>query len=221
MKTGERFGLTGFTLKWIAILSMLIDHVQKVFFRHAAGIFVKIPGRLAFPIFCYLLVEGFHHTKDVRKYRGRLFLFALLSEVPFDLALYGKAFVPQSQNVFFTLFLGMWMMCILEKYKHAYDIYKIAIYLLIGGISIVLRTDYSFMGITMIFLFYWFRYEEAKRNIFIVILNISSGIPQCFGALALVPINLYNGARGLWMKYFFYLFYPGHLLILYLLTLLS
>lgn len=131
-----RKGISGSTLKLMAIITMLIDHTAATvlerlltikstenlnsndlnaaneFFAKNAWLYtldivMRLIGRLAFPIFCFLLVEGFVHTHNIRKYALRLALFALLSEIPFNLALYGKVLYPGSQNVFFTLFLGL------------------------------------------------------------------------------------------------------------------
>ena len=115
-----RGGVTGSTLKIIAIIAMFIDHTAAIVLermiympKYASislyGIYgvMRLIGRLGFPIFCFLLIEGLCYTKDVKKYAGRLFLFALVSEIPFDLGFAGKAFYWQYQNVFFTLFIGL------------------------------------------------------------------------------------------------------------------
>ena len=80
-------GLSTFQLKWIAIITMLIDHIGAVLFPYELG--YRIIGRIAFPIFCFLIVEGFSHTRDVRRYMVRLGIFALISELPYDLAFHG------------------------------------------------------------------------------------------------------------------------------------
>lgn len=104
----NRPGISGFTLKCIAMLLMIIDHAALIFF---AGTIWYLPGRIlgriSFPIFCFLIVEGYCHTRSVRRYAGRLFLFALISEIPFDYAFFGRIVFMGYQNVFFTLFLGL------------------------------------------------------------------------------------------------------------------
>ena len=118
-------GISGSTLKIIAIVTMLIDHTGATVLRAILNqpnimdnlfnrdVWVSIYsasrsiGRLAFPIFCFLLVEGFVHTRNVYKYAGRMFLFALISEIPFDIALKGNLYIPQKQNVYFTLLIGL------------------------------------------------------------------------------------------------------------------
>ncbi|NLC03985.1 MAG: TraX protein, partial [Tissierellia bacterium] len=91
-------------LKIIALISMVIDHYGAIF---QSGIDIyRIIGRLAFPIYAFLLVEGYTHTRDVKKYGRRLLIFALVSELPFDLAFYGKLSFTH-QNIFFTLFIGL------------------------------------------------------------------------------------------------------------------
>ena len=102
--TEKNFGLDGFVLKSIAMVAMLIDHMGAVLFPQYLG--MRMIGRIAFPIYCFLLVEGAMHTSDIRKYELRLFLFALVSELPFDLAFQGTIDF-NHQNVFFTLLLGV------------------------------------------------------------------------------------------------------------------
>lgn len=92
-------------LKWIAVLTMVIDHVGAILFPDQ--IWMRVIGRVAFPIYAYCLAEGFRYTSDYRRYLGRLALFAILSEIPFDLAFYGVPFSFAHQNVFFTLTLGL------------------------------------------------------------------------------------------------------------------
>lgn len=240
-------GLTGAHLKWIALCTMFIDHIGAILLENGllpkiasavlagnsfdfittdylfwsnTNFALRLIGRLAFPIYCFLLTEGFLHTKDVKKYVLRLGLFALLSEVPFDLALYGKPFDFQMQNVFFTLLIGLlvlWGMQYTQNRfpKHGYFPY---ILVFLGMFAAyILQSDYDAFGILLIVLLYILR--ESKRH-------------QCFfgaictlweytAALAFLPIWFYNGERGKQLpKYFFYLFYPAHLLLLWGLKLL-
>ena len=111
----RRWGLNGFTLKWIAMLTMLIDHTGMVLFPQYR--IFRIVGRLAFPIYCFLLVEGAVHTSNWKKYVSRLILFALISEIPFDLARSGQIVAADAQNVFFTLSFGLLAVIILKEQK--------------------------------------------------------------------------------------------------------
>ena len=109
--------MSGTTLKWIAVISMLIDHTAEVLINHNAAltdpiwaqiyVLMRGIGRIAFPIYAFLLVEGFLHTRDVKKYLARMLTFAVVSEIPFDLAVFHTPFYWGYQNVFFTLFLGL------------------------------------------------------------------------------------------------------------------
>ena len=113
-------GLSGSTLKLIAIVTMFIDHLGVVAFETQISNYMvpyyimRLIGRLAFPIFCFLLVEGFFHTRDVKKYALRLLVFAFISEIPFDLAFNRQMFYWRHQNVFFTLFIGLLVIALLE-----------------------------------------------------------------------------------------------------------
>ena len=105
--------LNTFTLKMIAIVSMLIDHVGYIFFPEV--MLFRIIGRISFPIFAYVLAEGVYYTKDITKYMLRLGTFALLSEIPYDLAIMGSVLEFSHQNVFFTLFFGVLMFWVYKK----------------------------------------------------------------------------------------------------------
>ena len=235
-------GLTGNTLKLIAIFTMLIDHIGAAVIEagilssndmarmmailetergmqwYLADIVLRLIGRLAFPIFCFLLVEGFTHTGNEAKYARNLLLFALISEIPFALAFFGRLFFPGAQNVYFTLFLGVEMMCFLKKYAGRPVIQGAAV-AAACGLSVLLKSDYSYMGILMIASFYLLRNRRTTQLILAGILAAAESL-TLFGAaaLALIPIARYNGERGkLRLKYFFYWFYPVHIMALYLL----
>ena len=109
-------GLNTFTLKIIAIVSMLVDHIGLVFFPEV--MMFRIIGRISFPIFAYVLAEGIYYTKDITKYMLRLGIFALLSEIPYDLAVMGSVLEFSHQNVFFTLFFGVLMFWAYKKIEH-------------------------------------------------------------------------------------------------------
>lgn len=172
---------------------------------------MRFIGRIAFPIFCFLLVEGFMHTSNRKKYALRLFLFAFISELPFDLALFNSPVDWGYQNVFFTLLIGLlviWAMDAVRKSKFQIPLQLTAI--LVGGfLAWFLKTDYDYKGILLIVILYIFRYDRKLRTIAGCI-SLLWEAPAC---LAFLPINLYNGKRGLSLKYFFYAFYPLHLLI--------
>lgn len=219
----ETIGISSFSLKWIAILTMIIDHVGYVLFPQEI-IFRKI-GRIAFPIFCFLLVEGYFHTKNVYRYAGRLFLFALLSEVPFDLALFHQLPYYGLQNVFFTLILGLILIWICERIpRHDFGL-SICTLILIMMLADFLKTDYSYFGIFMIYLFYFFRGEEISKRAGMVISQallcvfLASSDIEKFALISLIPIMLYNGEKGYGkLQYLFYFIYPLHLLVLYLIS---
>ncbi len=205
--------LNAYQLKCIAIFSMLTDHTGAILFPDVIAL--RYIGRLAFPIFCFLLVEGFFHTRNVYRYLGRLGIFALLSEIPFNLAFFHRVFFVQRQNVFLTLFIGMAMMLALEKSRDM----PLAQLAEAGAAALAadyLHTDYGYMGILLIGLFYWFRRSRSVSILAGAGWNfLWAGRVQKCGALAMIPIALYNGEKGRGMKYFFYLFYPLHLLALW------
>lgn len=210
-------GIDTFVLKMIAIAAMLLDHIGAVLFPQY-GILREI-GRIAFPIFAYTLVEGMVHTHNVQKYMLRLGIFALLSEVPFDLAFFGTPLEFSHQNVFFTLFLGIVMLYLTVKAPTMFQkfMYLLGILLL----SEFLKTDYNSMGLLMIFVFYYFRNQNIVKYLMVAFINIAlMGGSQSLAVLALIPIALHNGDQGPKCKEFFYGFYPIHLLIIYFLSII-
>lgn len=217
-----------FILKIIALTTMIIDHYGAIF--QGDTMFFRMIGRLAFPIYCFLLVEGYFHTSDVKKYAKRLFIFALISEVPFDLAFYNKlGFV--HQNIFFTLFIGLAAIYIVDNREGKYNfnkntvvLIKTAVILISCVLATLLSVDYSAIGIIYILVFYFTRnYDKFKRFITIVpimlIVNFSASIFQQFSLLALPLLYSYNGELGPKNKILqisFYVAYPLHLMIFYI-----
>lgn len=197
---------------------MVIDHVGAIFFP-AEWTFRYI-GRLAFPIFCFLLVEGVHYTHDIRRYMLRLGIFAVISEVPYDLAFHGEILEFEGQNVFFTLFLGVMLLYLLEK-GGEWPV-KVLEVLLFMWIAVILKTDYSFKGILLISMFYFLRGYRWIKLAGGALWNFLWNNPiQEYGVFSVIPLALYNGERGRSMKYFFYVFYPLHLTILFLIFKIS
>ena len=218
--------LDGSLLKLLAVVLMIQDHVASILLYNTRYILfsigtrvydlydvMRIIGRLSFPIFAFLLVEGFMHTRSVKRYAGNLLLFAILSEIPWDLAHSGKLLYG-GQNVMFTLLfglLGVWVIRDFQSDK------KKLLALLLGllALSVVFRADYGCAGFGFVLLLYLLRDQKIFRCI----------VGSCFlpdrwiAGLAFLPISLYNGKRGFIhskpLKYAFYLIYPLHLLVLF------
>ena len=211
--------LDGTVLKLIACLSMFIDQLGAVCFSGMMGF--RIIGRLAFPIYCFLLVEGAVHTRNMKKYILRMGIFALISEVPFDLAFYHRLVYTGHQNVFFTLGLGLLAIWFLEHPIEQLDIpdvlYKLLVIIAAGLIAEFFNTDYGFTGIAVICIFYYLRGQPQLKYPIAAILLAAMGGVEVYAVLALIPILLYNGQRGRQtkvMQYGFYIFYPAHLLLI-------
>ena len=223
--------LSGSALKLIAIITMLIDHtgaillmnyppaLQPLFFIGDKGfslyrIFRDV-GRVAFPIFCFLLVEGFLHTRNRKKYGLNLLIFALISEIPWNFMGAGTWHY-EKQNVFFTLFLGYVAFCAIEYFREKQNMQFLCLLALFMA-SFVLNADYGWRGFIFLLIMYLFRSEGSAQAI----------IGSCWlyyewkACFAFLSINMYNGKRGFIRgkaaKYFFYLFYPLHITILVIL----
>ncbi len=322
-KSKERPGISGSTIKIIALAIMLIDHSAAVLIEgllQARGFFqtglseneyldminsystlytvdlvMRLIGRIAFPLFIFLLVEGAKHTKDKLQYAFRLSLFALISEVAFDLAFYRHFLEFSHQNIFFTLAFGMYMIYLYDRvlasnknglfFKCCSVLgmispaifltwqYHISIQLMVSdvlrmpsispwiaycvsllvlsiisvflvffirrrssgltinkigtsllllfmfmSIATYLNTDYGGIGILSIAIMYVLRANITHGFLFGSLALVLSQPFELPAILGLIPIRLYNGERGLKLKYVFYIFYPLHLLILYLIS---
>lgn len=292
-------GISGSTIKLIGIITMFIDHfaaalltrvviswshlyemtysnnqdaIMRLMLLYYGMWFLRMVGRLGFPIFCFLLVEGFGKTSNKLKYAVRLGLFALVSEIPFDLAFSAKVLEFGHQNVFFTLFLGFLAMCafdFLGKHKlpgavrWIMSIAALAVIwvwltleqmnvtvvgvccfvtvlallvfgwkkgmdraLILGGDLLVLfllmlladflKTDYSGMGVLTIAVMYALRTSRVGSMAAGCGVLTVMALNEIWAFFALIPVAKYNGERGLKLKYFFYAFYPVHLLLLWL-----
>lgn len=212
-----KFGINTFTLKMIAIVAMLIDHVGAVLLPQYR--ILRLIGRIAFPIFTYTLVEGFIHTHDVKKYMMRMGVLALISEIPFDLAFTGKLLEFGHQNVFFSLFLGLLMLYLMKKAPN--ELHSLLSVLAILFVARYLRVDYGYNGLLMVFWYYHYRDNNLMKILGIAFINaFLMGGSQVYALFALIPILLHNGERGPKCKRFFYGFYPVHLLVIYFINMI-
>jgi len=220
-------------LKLIACITMLIDH-----FGHAIVPYLRVPymvelyytcriiGRIAFPLYCFLLVEGMSHTRNAGKYILRLGIGILLAELPFDI-LFEGGFTWEYQSVMVTLTLGAVMLWCMNKVEKKW--LKLLMLLPFAILAELAKCDYGGWGIAMIAVFALF--EKLPLQIMgIILVNLlmdsiavpvfGIGIPiQLFAALSMVPIGLYSGRKlttNRVLQWGFYLFYPVHILILWL-----
>lgn len=224
--------MTSFILKVIGIFTMLCDHSSDVFIGHFS--FLNLIGRITFPIFAFQIAQGYIHTNNLKKYILRLFIFACISQIPFMLFLstFNDSYY---LNIFFTLVLGTITLLIYDKIKNKF--LATLLITLILFIAHFIQVDYGLYGVLVIFLFYVFNTKYKKHKVlmylsFILITAlkyltyiINNPIVfmtyiNCiiFTCISLIPICLYNGKQGPKVKYLFYIFYPVHLLILYLLS---
>lgn len=250
--------MTGAVLKNTAYVTMLIDHIFAVLFLNYMKLHTvnggwdprlepiyrtgRAVGRVSFILFAFLIVEGLFRTRSRARFSLRLFLFALLSEIPFDLAFSGRVFDWKSQNVYWTLLLGVLVVTIWE-----YLSYYRRVWAALGRLLTVTAacaaafyggTDYRFMGVLLILVFYLTRGKEKGFQFVVVAFvmlfgtwggylmryagSITAGslfyssLREMYGLFAFPLIFLYNGKKGKqFPKPFYYGFYPVHLLILY------
>ena len=234
---------SGTALKTIACITMLVDHIGascieagiltpgldagtlsqdtlSAYPLYRLDMVLRFTGRLAFPLFCFLLVEGFVHTHNVKGYLGRLVLFGLLSEVPFDLAFFHTPFDPSAQNVYWTLALGVLAMALLQKSEDADGNAAWTGRLAALACAVVAQlagTDYGAIGVALIVALYLTRNDRRYQ----CIIGAGMMLFEITAPLAFVLLWFYNGERGRcpqWAKWAFYGFYPVHLTLLALVT---
>lgn len=237
----ETKGVSSFSLHVLAMILMLCDHLWATLFP--AQEWLTCIGRIAFPIFAFMIVEGYFHTSNIRKYLRRLFMFAVISEIPFNL-IYGSSIIyPFHQNVLWTFLIALLSIVVIEKARATKKwwifapaaIVTVGFDFLLGTFAMV---DYFGAGILTVLVFYFFHGRKwwcflgqfvclAYINLemlggYYYSVNIGEYelqiVQQGFALLALIPIWLYRGRQGHHSKVFRYIcyaFYPVHLLLLY------
>ena len=230
---------TVMALHLMAMAFMLCDHLWGIIVP--GNDWLTCIGRIAFPIFAFLIVEGYFHTKNLKKYIGRMLLFAVLSEIPFNLAMGSRLFYPIHQNVLWSFLISLGLIHWNEKVKEKriwLRCLTAGATLLIGAVAgLVTMVDYYHAGILTVLVFYFFRgkkwwcYVLQLLCLWYINVEVLGGfgyevqlfgqtrflMRQGFALLALIPIWLYRGKQGYhskWLQYVYYGFYPLHLLIL-------
>ena len=235
-KKGIKFIMSSFVIKLIAIVTMLCDHSGDAILGHFS--ILNVIGRIAFPLFCFQIVIGYKHTKNVKKYLSRLFIFGLISQIPFSLFTYSYLGRLDLLNVYFTLTLGLLAVYILDTFPKKYKIIAIVLDIIIMVIAELAQTDYGWFGVCLIICIYLFYNDKNAITYFnnnilftivlfaLILIKFSNyfsmgsyytylGLVQIIGTFfPIIFMLLYNGKKGPSMKYAFYVFYPVHLLIL-------
>ncbi len=222
----DKLGISAAGLKWLAMLTMLIDHIGAVFVIGPWYIWMRMIGRMAFPIYCFLLAEGAAHTRSRLKYALRLLLCAVVTEPIFDYTLHGGWFKTGHQNVLWTLLFALLAIMIGDfrgrKWKSPLLswggrilslLLKVLALLSMMKLAEWMGTDYGGYGVAMVVCFYWLRRVRWLSWLTAGALTWLKGGLQIYAVWALAPIALYNGRKGRGSRWF-YLFYPAHLAVL-------
>lgn len=236
-----KYGLTKTKLQIVAMVTMLCDHVAKVIIypviigrysndwlsshsyilrMYDALVFL---GKISFPIFAFFIVEGFFKTHSIYSYMKRLFLFAILSEIPYDLATSSKIINFDKQNVIWTLLVGLVCLFVIDYFKNS----KLGLYKVIGSVSIIiliasfLNLDWRvYPGIVLILWFY-LAHRSKKVSLLLGYCLMIPDVGFMSGAeLSFLLLYFYNQKRGCGNRWLFYIFYPAHLLVLYLIQII-
>lgn len=235
-----KLNMTSFGLHILAMICMLCDHLWGTVVP--GNDWMTCVGRLAFPIYAFMIVEGYFHTKDLKKYVKRLLLFAVLSEIPFNLVMGSSMFYPLHQNVLWSFLIAIGLIHWNEKTKATGKRWK---QVLVWMVSIVLAyilgllamVDFYHAGIITVLVFYstrnagWMKYPLQVLMLWYINVEILAGFGyeinvfghtyfvarQALALLALIPIWMYKGVQGPYnrtIRNIYYFFYPVHLLIL-------
>ena len=236
----KNFELTAAVLHIIAMTLMLMDHLWATLLP--AREWLTCAGRVAFPIFAFMAVEGYFHTRSFKKYILRMLLFAVLSEIPFDLMYGGTWFYPVHQNVLWTFLLsllGVWLMEQVRKKGKTWMYLLVCVLVVLAGLVLgtLCMVDYYGVGVLTVFVFYflhgrkWWCFLGQLAGLYWLNVELLGGLmypvqlfvmefelcQQGLALLALIPIWLYRGRQGYHSKPFQYLcyaFYPVHMLLL-------
>lgn len=244
-------GISQETLKLIACVTMLLDHIgaalvvptDAIYFSNVGlftvmawvNLILRCIGRIAFPVFCFLLVEGVYHTSNPKKYILRLAIGMILSEIPFDLAFFGDGISWKHQSVMVTLLLGCLMVLGMKQTKGFWKLLWIIPFYFAAE---WLRTDYAGDGILLIAMFALVKGTKHEKwwrvaGMFLLFwdlsltrryYNLDVWLPmKQLPLLSAIPISLYDGRKlthNKMVQWGFYLFYPVHIAVLALLKFL-
>lgn len=229
----------------IAMFSMLMDHIAFVLiqngklygydvalYENAISLpearpwvilckILRMIGRLAFPIYTFLIVEGFRKTSNIFSYMLRILVLAIVSEIPFDLIIFNKCFSYDClmlQNVLFTYFIGLLMLLGVRALNSLSEFLTVIPAVIAVGMCYFLKTDYWLEGILLMYVFYMFRHDLNVKCLIALIITFLMTMERYygFGAMSIYFIYFYDGQKGyLDLKRFHYLFYPLHMLVLY------
>ena len=219
--------MSSFILKIFAVVTMIIDHSGYVIFKQFT--FFNYIGRTSLPLFAFQISEGYSHTRNIKKYLSRLFVFAIVSQIPFMLYEFsiGKSF---SFNVLFSFCASLLCLIIYDKQKNKFI--SFALITVIAIISYYIKLAYAPFAIAIILIFYILKDRKLLMSICYITACILNYLPNLIKynfyykyiilcictMLPIIPILLYNGKKGKSFKYFLYLFYPLHLLVLFLIN---
>lgn len=240
MRNKLKVETTSMSLHIMAMVFMLCDHLWGTIVP--GNDWLTCIGRISFPIFAFMIVEGYFHTSNLKKYVGRILLFAIISEIPFNLAMGSRIFYPVHQNVLWGFLIAIGLIWWNEKAKTTGKLWK---RILVGCITVILgyilgllsMVDFYHAGILTVLTFYFFRQKKWWSYIgqliclWYINLELLGGysyevhlfgetyffVRQGLALLALLPIWLYKGKQGYHsktLKFTYYAFYPAHLLIL-------
>lgn len=246
MKTKEKFDLSSASLHVLAMIFMLFDHAWATVVP--GNQWMTCVGRLAFPVFAFMIVEGYFHTRDLKRYVMRLLVLAVLTEIPFNLMYAGGVFYPFHQNVIWTFLMGIGLICLNEWAKKKGKLWLrvlMAVVSAVVGLALGFATmvDYYGVGVLTVLVFYFFHGRkwwcllgqvaalywlnvEVLGGLYFEVEMFGSTVEivqQGLALLALIPIWLYRGRQGYhakWFRWFCYGFYPLHMLCLYLISVL-
>lgn len=212
--------MTIFIIKIIACITMVLDHIKYVY-EPSMNFATLYLGRISFPLFAFLLTEGYVHTSNLKKYINRLIIFGVISQIPFMIF---RTYVGNwlMLNIMFTLLLGLIAIIIYDKIENKYI--SIPLVVLIIYCGKILQVDYGWYGVLLIFLLYLFKNHKVMLTITYVALvlihyyllnclNLNYIFSIIFTIFPIFIILLYNGKEGKKLKYFYYWFYPVHMII--------
>ena len=219
--------LDGTLLKLLAMVSMVFDHVGDMFFPEQT--WMRMIGRLAMPIFSFCIAEGYAHTRDKNKYMLRMGLFAIVSELPFDLA-FSRGLDWGHQNIMLSFLISIlalrsfdWLLGEANPETGKFQAGRAALGVLavlgMAGLALLLKADYTLFAVIAVFLFYVLRHRHPvlRSAVGVGFLALTRTVGYyCATGLSLIPLLLYNGKKGRGLKWLFYVFYPGHLLLIWL-----